>query len=83
MESGQKEGASLKCGGKQLNMDGYFVEPTVFADVTDNMRIAKEEVLMIFSLQSNVFYLSIFMIDFRPGSDDPEVQHNGRIDRTC
>ena len=46
MESGQKEGASLKCGGKQLNMDGYFVEPTVFADVTDDMRIAKEEVPM-------------------------------------
>jgi len=44
MESGQKEGASLKCGGKQLNMDGYFVEPTVFADVTDDMRIAKEEI---------------------------------------
>ena len=44
MESGKKEGASLKCGGHQVKGDGYFVEPTVFADVTDDMRIAKEEI---------------------------------------
>jgi aldehyde dehydrogenase (NAD+) len=45
IESGKSEGARLLCGGKRLGDKGYFVEPTVFADVTANMRIAKEEVL--------------------------------------
>ena len=44
IESGRKEGASLKCGGAQYGDQGYFVAPTVFADVSDEMRIAKEEV---------------------------------------
>jgi len=59
MESGKKEGASLKCGGKKLNMDGYFVEPTVFADVTDNMRIAKEEVLIKLPFKVSFFKIII------------------------
>ncbi|XP_045036405.1 retinal dehydrogenase 1 [Daphnia magna] len=44
VESGKKEGASVKCGGKKWGTEGYFIEPTVFADVTDDMRIAKEEI---------------------------------------
>ncbi|KAK6633449.1 Retinal dehydrogenase 1 [Polyplax serrata] len=44
IESGKKEGAKLECGGKRLNQKGFFVEPTVFSNVTDNMRIAKEEI---------------------------------------
>ena len=44
IESGKKEGAKVECGGKRLGNVGYFVEPTVFSNVTDNMRIAKEEV---------------------------------------
>lgn len=32
------------CGGKRINRKGYFVETTVFADVTDDMTIAKEEI---------------------------------------
>lgn len=44
IDSGKKEGAKLLSGGKRADMEGYFVEPTVFADVKDDMRIAKEEV---------------------------------------
>ncbi|GAB6018355.1 Retinal dehydrogenase 1 [Chamberlinius hualienensis] len=44
IESGKKEGASLKCGGKKFGDKGFFITPTVFADVKDNMRIAKEEI---------------------------------------
>ncbi|EEB13108.1 restnal dehydrogenase, putative [Pediculus humanus corporis] len=44
IESGKKEGAKVECGGKRLGNVGYFVEPTVFSNVTDNMRIAKEEI---------------------------------------
>lgn len=44
IKSGQSEGANLMCGGVRKGDKGYFVEPTVFANVTDNMRIAKEEI---------------------------------------
>ncbi|SHL39924.1 betaine-aldehyde dehydrogenase [Roseibium suaedae] len=45
---GKGEGARLICGGQAAKVpdfqDGLFVEPTVFADVTDDMRIAREEI---------------------------------------
>ena len=44
IESGKKEGAKLMCGGERVGDNGYFVEPTVFADVQDNMKIAEEEI---------------------------------------
>lgn len=44
IESGKKQGARLVTGGKRAGQKGYFVEPTVFADVTDDMRIAREEI---------------------------------------
>jgi len=44
IESGKKEGAKLECGGKRHGDKGYFIEPTVFSDVKDNMKIAEEEI---------------------------------------
>lgn len=44
IDIGVKEGAKLVAGGKRYGTKGYFVEPTVFADVTDDMTIAKEEI---------------------------------------
>jgi aldehyde dehydrogenase (NAD+) len=47
IESGIKEGATLVTGGPGRPADlnrGYYVRPTVFADVTSDMRIAKEEI---------------------------------------
>lgn len=42
---GQNEGARLICGGNRVaGYDGYYIEPTAFADVTDDMTIAKEEI---------------------------------------
>jgi betaine-aldehyde dehydrogenase len=41
---GQEEGARLVYGGSQLERDGFYLEPTVFADVTDEMTIAREEI---------------------------------------
>ena len=40
IETGKKEGARLVCGGKRIDRDGFFVETTIFADVTDDMTIA-------------------------------------------
>lgn len=51
---GEKEGATLQTGGGTPDRPGYFVEPTVFTDVTPEMRIAREEVfgpvLSVFSV---------------------------------
>jgi len=44
IESGKTEGAVLKAGGSSLGKKGYFVKPTVFANVNDQMRIAREEI---------------------------------------
>ncbi|MCG3129579.1 MAG: NADP/NAD-dependent aldehyde dehydrogenase PuuC [Phycisphaerae bacterium] len=44
IEAGKKEGAKLLAGGGRVGSKGYFVEPTVFADVQDNMKIAQEEI---------------------------------------
>ena len=46
IEAGQKEGAKLKMGGKQVHVDnaGSFIEPTVFDGVDNKMKIAQEEI---------------------------------------
>lgn len=44
ISSGKKEGAKLMCGGGVAADRGYFIQPTVFGDVQDNMTIAREEV---------------------------------------
>ncbi|MBP2075835.1 aldehyde dehydrogenase family protein [Oceanobacillus polygoni] len=43
IEQGKKEGARLVTGGKG-STKGYFVEPTIFVDVQDDMVIAREEI---------------------------------------
>jgi aldehyde dehydrogenase (NAD+) len=42
--SGQSEGATMACGGERVGNHGYFIQPTVFADVRDEMKIAREEI---------------------------------------
>ena len=48
LRSGVDEGARLVCGGDAVTMQGmeagWFVAPTIFADVQDDMRIAREEI---------------------------------------
>ncbi len=41
---GQAEGARLMLGGAAIDRDGFYVEPTIFADVTDDMTIARDEI---------------------------------------
>lgn len=52
IEAGQKEGATLEAGGKRIGDVGYFIEPTVFSNVTDNMSICTDEVCNYFFLKS-------------------------------
>ncbi|SCU79821.1 LAME_0B00496g1_1 [Lachancea meyersii CBS 8951] len=44
VEIGRDEGARLITGGERIGNKGYFVKPTVFGDVTEDMRIVKEEI---------------------------------------
>ena len=40
----EQQGAVLATGGSSLDREGYFFEPTVFTDVSPDMKIAKEEI---------------------------------------
>ncbi|MGD6848778.1 aldehyde dehydrogenase [Rossellomorea aquimaris] len=48
IESGVQEGARLVCGGKRRIVEGfengYYIEPTIFAEVHNDMKIAREEI---------------------------------------
>ncbi|CAN0900154.1 Aldehyde dehydrogenase family 2 member C4 [Linum grandiflorum] len=44
IELGKKEGATLLTGGKAAATKGYYIHPTVFIDVTEDMTIAKDEI---------------------------------------
>ncbi|KAI5679186.1 hypothetical protein M9H77_10136 [Catharanthus roseus] len=44
IKSGVESGANLETGGDRLGGKGYYIKPTVFSGVQDNMAIAKEEI---------------------------------------
>lgn len=59
IESGKTQGAKLVSGGTRIGDKGYFVAPTVFANVKDYMTIAKEEV----HINTKKNYFHIFLKD--------------------
>lgn len=44
IEKGKEEGAEVLIGGNKMDRKGYYVEPTVFVNVTNDMTIAQEEI---------------------------------------
>jgi aldehyde dehydrogenase (NAD+) len=47
IEAGKREGAKLIAGGNRVSLDGgkgFFIEPTIFGSVTNDMTIAQEEI---------------------------------------
>jgi phenylacetaldehyde dehydrogenase len=44
VDTGQSGGARLSLGGSRVGKVGYFVEPTVFSNVSNDMKIAREEI---------------------------------------
>ena len=44
IQAGQKDGAKMLSGGGRAGEKGYFIQPTVFADVRDEMTIAQDEI---------------------------------------
>ncbi|XP_051136538.1 aldehyde dehydrogenase family 2 member B4, mitochondrial [Andrographis paniculata] len=41
---GRDSNANLECGGNRVGSKGYFIQPTVFSNVEDNMSIAQDEI---------------------------------------
>lgn len=44
IDDGVKAGATVVTGGKRIGAKGYYVQPTIFADVKEDMKICKEEI---------------------------------------
>jgi len=44
IQSGKEEGATLEIGGERHGDKGYFIQPTIFSDVTQDMKIMREEI---------------------------------------
>ena len=44
IDSGRAQGANCATGGKRVGNRGFFIEPTIFTNVQDEMTIAKEEI---------------------------------------
>lgn len=44
IESARKEGAKVETGGEKIASKGYFLRPTVLSNVTDDMKVAREEI---------------------------------------
>jgi aldehyde dehydrogenase (NAD+) len=56
IKSGKSEGATLAMGGeayKDVNGKGFFVQPIIFTNVKDEMRIYREEVFGLFVVISS------------------------------
>lgn len=62
IHSGKSEGARCIAGGEKIGDKGYFIKPTVFADVKDDMKIAKEEVIIIIVVLAPLHFLPIIKI---------------------
>jgi len=44
IEHGKQAGATIETGGKRMGDKGYFIEPTIFSNVTEDMKIMQEEI---------------------------------------
>ncbi|XP_019437160.1 PREDICTED: aldehyde dehydrogenase family 2 member B4, mitochondrial-like isoform X2 [Lupinus angustifolius] len=52
IRSGIESNATLECGGQRIGSKGFFIQPTIFSNVQDDMLIAKDE---IFGPVQNIF----------------------------
>jgi len=44
IEEGKKAGAKVETGGERHGKEGYFIQPTIFSNVTEDMKIMQEEI---------------------------------------
>ena len=87
IDTGKREGAKLLTGGQRYGDRGYFIQPTVFADVKDEMTIAREEVKRLkmkcwFCFSTCLIIVLLFSLDFWTSATNIKVQFDGRDCRT-
>lgn len=73
IQSGKEDGAKLECGGHRWGQTGYYIQPTVFSDVTDDMKIAREEVISCYTISKLTTTIIIKVFDFPRYSDLSKV----------
>lgn len=61
IEAGKAGGAKCLAGGDKLGDKGYYIKPTVFADVSDDMKIAKEEVSSSSILNTHICVSNVYL----------------------
>ena len=44
INSGKEEGATVHLGGDRHGTEGFWIQPTIFTDVTPDMKIVREEI---------------------------------------
>lgn len=44
IDTGKKEGAKVEIGGERHGEQGYFIKPTIFSNVSEDMKIMQEEI---------------------------------------
>ncbi|KAL9597939.1 MAG: hypothetical protein Q9219_004829 [cf. Caloplaca sp. 3 TL-2023] len=44
IDAGKKEGATVELGGERHGKEGYFIQPTIFSNVSEDMKIMQEEI---------------------------------------
>ena len=44
IDKGKKSKAELICGGNRLDREGFFVEPTIFGNCSNDMEICRDEI---------------------------------------
>ncbi len=44
IDAGKKEGAKVETGGERHGKEGYFIQPTIFSGVSEDMKIMQEEI---------------------------------------
>lgn len=84
---GKAEGAICVTGGEKLGDKGYFIKPTIFTEVEDNMTIAKEEVNQLkirLDYNNRCLILSLKILkDFWTSVICIQIQRHGRSDPSC
>ena len=77
IESGQQEGAECVVGGHRRGNRGFYVEPTVFTNVSDSMKIAQEE---IFGPVMSILKFSDVEEVIQRGNENDVWTGGGRLD---